>query len=49
MSAENKAALIGAAVYVGMRLFDWLFPGDRHFKVIDRWSKKNDTDTEEET
>lgn len=48
MSAESIGALVGLAVYFGMRLIDRLLPPDTHFsfmdKVLRRNEPKDDTD-----
>lgn len=46
MSAEAIGALIGLAVYGGMRLIDRALPPDTHFRCVERWLTK---DTKEDT
>lgn len=43
MSAESIGALVGLAVYLGMRLIDRLLPTGTHFKFVERWLTKNHT------
>jgi len=49
MSPEAVGALIGLAVYFGMRLVDALIPKGRHFRCIERWltKDKSEEDTNE--
>lgn len=42
MDVQQAAALIGLAVYCGMRLIDALLPSGRHFKFVERWTRPND-------
>lgn len=41
MSPETLGALIGLAVYFGMRLVDRLLPPDTHFRFMDRFLRKD--------
>lgn len=41
MSTEQAAALIGLAVYFGMRVIDALLPTGRHFKFVERWTSSS--------
>jgi hypothetical protein len=42
MSDERWAGAIAFLVYLGMRLVDWLLPKGRHWRCLDRWSRKDD-------
>lgn len=44
MNDQTLAALVGIAVYFLMRLIDALIPHGRHFKFVDKWTSKDDTD-----
>lgn len=46
VDVQQAAALIGLAVYLGMRLIDALLPSGRHFKCIERWLAKDKPDQE---
>jgi hypothetical protein len=46
MSPEAVGALIGLAVYFGMRLVDALIPKGRHFRCIERWLTTNKEDSD---
>lgn len=39
VSESSAAALIGLAVYFGLRLVDYLLPKGRHWQWIERWSR----------
>jgi nucleoside-diphosphate-sugar epimerase len=39
---DRTAALIGLAVWVGMRIVDRLLPDGYHLTALERWLKKND-------
>lgn len=38
MSPSDKAAMVGVAVYLVMRLIDAFIPHGRHFKFIERFT-----------
>ncbi len=42
MSPSDKAALVGVAVYLVMRLIDAFIPHGRHFKFIERFTEPDD-------
>ena len=42
MGPEQWGAIIGLAVYFGMKLVDALLPNGRHFAFIERWTRKNE-------
>lgn len=42
MSESTLVALVGLAVYLGMRLVDYLLPKGRHWTFIERWSRDDD-------
>lgn len=46
MSDKDWAALVGLAVYLALRAVDYLLPKGRHFRFIDRWIVRDDTDEE---
>jgi len=51
MSAETIGAIVGVAVYFGMKLVDHLLPPDTHFGFMDRLlhpNRKLKEDTDEE-
>jgi hypothetical protein len=39
---DRTAALIGLAVYVGMRIIDRILPDGYHLTTLERWLRKND-------
>lgn len=52
MNDRDWAAIVGVAVYVAVRLVDYLLPSGRRFRAIDRWTRENRharTDEETET
>lgn len=42
VSDQTIATLVGLAVFVALRLVDYLLPKGRHFSFIDRISRKDD-------
>jgi hypothetical protein len=39
---DRTAALIGLAVYVGMRIIDRILPDGYHLTTLERWLRKDD-------
>ena len=39
---DRTAALIGLAVYVGMRIIDRILPDGYHLTTLERWLRRND-------
>lgn len=48
MSAETIGALVGLAVYFGVRLVDAILPNGRHFTFMDRFLRKNDKENDDD-
>lgn len=44
MSPTDKAALVGVAVYLVMRLIDALIPRGRHFKFVEKFTAPDKSD-----
>lgn len=42
MSESAIVALVGLAVYLGMRLVDYLLPKGRHWTFIERFTRDDD-------
>jgi len=53
MGDQGIAALIGLAVYLGMKVIDRMLPTGTHFTFVERWltkdKPKSDDTTETET
>lgn len=49
MSGATFAILVGGlmalATYMGKRLVDYILPPDRHWTILDRWSRPNTKET----
>lgn len=45
VSDQTVATLVGLAVFIALRLVDYLLPKGRHFTWVDRFTQPNDDDT----
>lgn len=44
VSESSIVALVGLAVYAGMRLIDYLMPKGRHWRFVERWTHEDHHD-----
>lgn len=49
MGADWAGVAVGIALYLGLRLIDYLLPKGRHLKIVDRYSHPDDTEDDDET
>ena len=47
MSDQTVAAIVGVAVYIALRIVDYLLPTGRRFRALDRWTRDTREDDDD--